>query len=261
MWIAYVVTSEDRISDGTFQKFLESITNQSEPVRIVLGLRGCSLPLELSSHIWKSVNLPLKISLSKARNELLSAYRPNDLDWVCFPDDDCWYPEGLLPRVKTMSSKMDFMLGVIDTGQKTFPEIPSPQLPLKIDLQVALRHTASAALFVAGKMMQDFTFDERLGLGAKVGSAEDLDLALNLIVRGCQGSYSTDIRVLHPYKPQRVNEYFEGSVAVLSKYFGKIPHARFSATRRIINGFVMSFGGRLPFAQAWRSLSFVTKEW
>lgn len=261
MWIAYVVTSQDRILDGSFQKFVESIKGQSESVKIVLGLRDCSLPPELAPQIWQTVRLPFRISLSKARNELLSIYRPAEADWVCFPDDDCWYPDELLSRVRSMSDNLDFMLGVIDTGQKTFPEIPSAMSPATVDLQVALKHTASAALFISGKKMNDFVFDERLGLGANVGSAEDLDLVLYLIVMGCQGNYSTDIRVLHPYKPQRVSEYFEGSVAVLSKYFGRIPLARFSAARRIIRGFIMAFGGRLPFAQAWRSLEFVTKKW
>lgn len=261
MWIAYVVTSEDRIVDGSFEKFLNSVTLQEEDLRIVVGLRGCSLPEKLSKKVTLSIALPLQTSLSKARNELIYAYPygPNDL--VCFPDDDCWYPKGLLEKIEGYVSSADFILGVIDTGQKELPPPRDSWQSVSVKLDVALKHSASAALFVSGNKMKDFKFDQRLGLGAKVGSAEDLDLVLFLIRESAVGFYFDDLRVFHPYKPQRDGEYFEGSIAALSKYFGKIPLARYSAFRRLIKGLLLAVAGKLPLRQVVNGFSFFRGNW
>jgi hypothetical protein len=261
MWIAYVVTSQDRLLDGSFEKFVNSIQSQFKSVRIVAGLRDCALPDQLRSAIHLEISLPLKISLSKARNALLDAYAPTENDWVCFPDDDCWYPSNLLSTVVRQAHEKDFILGVIDTGKKNLPSLPNPEPLGTMNLQDALKHTASAALFIDGKSFRNFRFDERLGLGAKVGSAEDLDLVLFLLQQGCQGVYSTDIRVLHPYKPQRETEYFEGSIAVLSKYFGKIPFCRYSAGRRMAKGILLVLKRKLPVSQLLKGISYASKKW
>jgi len=139
---------------------------------------------------------------------LLACRPPVAHEWICFPDDDCWFPDDLLSLVSSCSKNLDYILGVIDTGHRSFPNNDGSGIPVEIGLQVALQNTASAALFISGECVNNFTFDERLGLGAKVGSAEDLDLVLHLIQGGFLGGYSTNVRVGHPYKPQRDREYF-----------------------------------------------------
>lgn len=261
MWNAYVVTSADRILDGSFEKFLESVLRQSAQVRVIVGLRGCDLPLETVRKVHATVRLPFNTSLSKARNELLAAYPSANNEWVCFPDDDCWYPEGLLNEIDSAKNSLDFLIGVIDTGQKVFPNNEDPRNGIEVDLQLALRVTASAALFVSGEKIQHFRFDERLGLGAKVGSAEDLDLVLFLLQQGNKGIYTQDLRVGHPYKPQRDGQYFEGSIAALSKFYGCIPMARYSALRRTIRGIILATLGKLPLKQALRGFFYLIKKW
>jgi len=261
MWTAYVVTSADRIFDGSFKKFLESILEQSVGVRVIVGLRGCDLPVELVSKVHATVHLPFKTSLSKARNELLAAYPCAKKEWVCFPDDDCWYPEGLLNEIDAAKNSFDFCLGVIDTGHKVLPSRQGLENGSEVNLQLALRVTASAALFVSGESIQQFRFDERLGLGAKVGSAEDLDLVLTLLRQGNKGIFTQDLRVCHPHKPQRAGEYFEGSIAALSKFYGFIPMARYSALRRTIKGLILATLGKLQVKQALRGVSYLIKKW
>lgn len=261
MWIAYVVTSEDRILDGSFEKLMNSVADQSVSTRIIVGLRDCALPLKFSSSVEATVALPFRTSLSQARNALIASHPPVEDEWVCFPDDDCWYPPGLLNKVEEARECQDFLLGVIDTGQKRFAEGGSKLSSAHINLQVALRRTASAALFVSGKKMNEFTFDERLGLGSVVGSAEDLDLVLFLLRQGSSGLFNSGIRVRHPFKPQRDGEYFEGSIAVLSKYYGQIPLARYSATRRAIKGLAFGLVGKLPQKQALKGFLYLLKKW
>jgi hypothetical protein len=261
MWTAYVVTSQDRINDKSLEKFLQSILKEDNQVDIVLGLRDCFLPDSVKDKITSAVSLPFRVSLAKARNELLSAHPPSDENWVCFPDDDCWYPNNLLAEVESASKGNDFVLGVIDTGEKNYDLEQLSKQPTHITLQVALKQTASAALFISGRSLRDFRFDERLGLGAKVGSAEDLDLVLNLLHKQCRGVFTSSLRVGHPYKPQRKGEYFEGSIAVLSKYFGKLPRARYSAVRRLINGLLLVARGKVQMKQIARGLKYVLGVW
>ena len=256
-----MITSKDRINDGSFEKLIASINLQSRPIKIIIGLRDCSIPIEISDKVSATIMLPLKISLSAARNQVIASHPPQIDDWVCFPDDDCWYPEDLLSRVESAAKGMDYVLGVIDTGQKDFKQQPGSTGMAHIGLQNALKNSASAALFIKGSKFGRFLFDERLGLGAEVGSAEDLDLVLHLINTKCVGGFSTDIRVSHPYKPQRDNEYFEGSIAALSKFFGKIQWARLSAFRRVVKGLALASIGRLPIGQAWRGVRYFVNKW
>jgi len=261
MWIAYVVTSQDRLEDGSFNKLIKSLESQSCPVRIIVGLRGCALPPEYAGKIHSSITLPFRISLSSARNRLL-AHEPSNLgDWICFPDDDCWYPKDLLLKVNSELKNFDFLVGVIDTGQKKIHKFFKSEPYVKIGLQEALKHTASAALFLDAEAMRGFVFDERLGLGAQVGSAEDLDLTLYLLSKGSRGLFSKDILVKHPFKPNRERDYFEGSIAALSKYYRSIRFARFSAFRRTIKGILLFASGKLSSSQLKRTFFYLLNRW
>lgn len=238
-WVGYTVTSLDRIQDGSFSRMIASLN--LDPSSVCVGIRGGTqhdLPLSFD----KVLELPLKISLSEARNLLMSRFQLTGDEIVFFPDDDCWLGENTLSNVKKILADADFAIGVIDTDGSENSEIRGGS---KIDLSVALEVSASAAIFCKSNVLEQFRFDEKLGLGAQIGSAEDLDLVLYMLKRGAKGTFDKSIRIGHP-KKARGMEYFPGSIAVLRKYSNVWPRAWAFMIRRLAHGVLYAAQGKLP---------------
>lgn len=123
---------------------------------------------------------------------------------VGFPDDDCLYPSGLLARVDAAFAA-DPALDVL-TGAAASPEgglssgrwrpdggpiTPANAWTSVIEFNLFLRR--ETALTLGG-------FDERLGPGTPLGSAEGNDLVLRAIGAGSKAVYDPDLRVAHPDK-------------------------------------------------------------
>jgi len=211
------------------------------PSSICVGIRGGTLH-DLPLTFDKVLELPLKISLSEARNRLMKQFPITGSEVVFFPDDDCWLGENTLSKVQRILENSDFAIGVVDTDGNENSEIIGGA---NIDLSVALEVSASAAIFCKSKSLEQFRFDERLGLGAQIGSAEDLDLVLYLLSQGAQGVFDESIRIGHP-KKSRGMEYFPGSIAVLRKYSGVWPRTWAYMIRRLAHGVVFAIQGKLP---------------
>ena len=123
---------------------------------------------------------------------------------VGFPDDDCLYPPGLLDRVAA-AFEADAALGVL-TGPA---ESPAGGLgsgrwrdsagPIDtanawtsvIEFNLWLRRPLALAL--GG-------FDEAMGPGTPLGSAEGNDLVLRAVAAGHAARYEPGLRVIHPDK-------------------------------------------------------------
>jgi hypothetical protein len=133
------------------------------------------------------------------------------------------------------------LVGVVDTEGTEDLQTPGSSV---LSLQKSLEVAASAALFCKGSALAQFKFDEKLGLGTKIGSAEDLDLVLDMLSRGLKGIHSLEVRIGHP-KKNRSMEYFPGSVAVLRKYSRHWPSAWILIIRRLVHGLLFMFQGKL----------------
>jgi hypothetical protein len=238
-WLAYTVTSLDRIQDGSFSRMIGSLN--LNPRSICVGIRGGTLN-DLPLTFDKVLELPLKISLSEARNRLMKQFQITGSEVVFFPDDDCWLGENTLSKVQKILADSDFAIGVVDTDGNENSEILGGS---NIDLSVALEVSASAAIFCRSKVLEQFRFDERLGLGTQIGSAEDLDLVLYMLSKGAKGKFDKSIRIGHP-KKGRGMEYFPGSIAVLRKYSDVWPRAWAFMIRRLAHGVVYTIQGKLP---------------
>ncbi len=123
---------------------------------------------------------------------------------VAFPDDDCVLPAGVLDAVDAAFSH-DIRLQVL-TGPAASPEgglgsgrwrqdaggITDENVWTSvIEFNLFLRR--GAALALGG-------FDERLGPGTPLGSAEGNDLVLRAIRAGQKAVYDPDLRIIHPDK-------------------------------------------------------------
>jgi glycosyltransferase involved in cell wall biosynthesis len=141
--------------------------------------------------------------LSRARNLGLK-YVSGDV--LVFPDDDCWYPAGLLEQVASFfanNPEMDILTGrTTDVGGKTVLGRFGDK-PLPLDRVSLWAHAPSATTFVRRENAQEAQvtwFDEDLGVGAGTawGAGEETDYLLQLWKRGALIYYDPDLMVFHP---------------------------------------------------------------
>lgn len=125
-------------------------------------------------------------------------------DIVGFPDDDCLLPHGVLAQVAEAFAAEDGL--AVLTGPAASPEgglgsgrwreeagpiTPANVWTSVIEFNLFLRRPAALAL--GG-------FDERLGPGTPLGSAEGNDLVLRAIAAGHATRYDPALRIVHPDK-------------------------------------------------------------
>jgi glycosyltransferase involved in cell wall biosynthesis len=138
--------------------------------------------------------------LSRARNAALGHLRG---EFVAFPDDDCWYPQGLLQSVARGLEKhpeWDGLTGVL--ADPAYPEGFSwfHKTGGTIDFSNLWCRSTSVTIFLRRTVVEKVgEFDENLGRGARTGltSAEESDYLIRALLQGCSIFYSPDLRVFH----------------------------------------------------------------
>jgi glycosyltransferase involved in cell wall biosynthesis len=138
--------------------------------------------------------------LSRARNIGLAQCQGT---YLAFPDDDCWYPEGLVAQIIALfraSPDVDLHTGrTLDAaGRESLGQfLPHDASISKENVWLAgnsnsLFVRTAAARRIAG-------FDESLGVGAasKFKSGEETDFILRLLAGGAKGRFHHDLFVHH----------------------------------------------------------------
>lgn len=166
---------------------------------------------------------------SHARNLGIAAAQGEIL---AFPDDDCLYPDALLPRVDqhlTAVPTLGLLTGparapggALGSGRWTMqagtPDYKSIWTSI-IEFNMFFNRAALPPLLY---------FDEELGVGARFGSGEGVDLAIRLKRAGAELFYDFDLYVIHPDKAlspvavQRAFIYGMGFGRVLRKHIDVI---------------------------------------
>ena len=124
-------------------------------------------------------------------------------DIIGFPDDDCWYPEGVLARISDFfatSQEWDGIIGhtVDAAGNTTLPWSDragrlSPAMSWRRSVTYVYFLRRHAALAVGG-------FDETLGPGAGTpwGAGDDNDFMLRALKTGARVYFDPHLAVHHP---------------------------------------------------------------
>ncbi|NKC32146.1 glycosyltransferase family 2 protein [Falsiroseomonas selenitidurans] len=171
------------------------IVDQNEDGRLVPLLAPYQAPLQLT-HLRSSIaraNHARNLGLRQARGALVS-----------FPDDDCLYPPGLLDQVEAAFAADPALM--ILTGPAANPEgglgsgrwreeggpiTQENAWTSVIEFNLWLRRPLALAL--GG-------YDEAMGPGTSLGSAEGNDLVLRAVTVGHKAVYDPALRVIHPDK-------------------------------------------------------------
>jgi glycosyltransferase involved in cell wall biosynthesis len=152
---------------------------------------------------------------------------------LAFPDDDCLYPDALLPRVDQhfiaapalglLTGPARAPGGALGSGRwATHSGVPDYRNIWTSIIEFNM-------FFHRATLPPALRFDEELGVGARFGSAEGVDLAIRLKRAGALLFYDFDLYVIHPDKAltplavQRAHIYGTGFGRVLRKHMEVIP--------------------------------------
>jgi glycosyltransferase involved in cell wall biosynthesis len=226
-FLLVTVTDPSAPSRAHLNALLGSLEQQSAEIELVLVMRGGGRPPESPAAKIRihPLERPPVIGLSRARNGALAYARAQGLldavDVVAFPDDDCRYPDYLLARVASLiDAETEIVTGPYGPAADEVDHRRYPRRDMPLSPGLVMRAvSASTAFFAARVVTAVGDFDERLGLGARYGAAEDSDYVLRALRFGVNGAYRpVQVFVEHPYKPNRPSQYYTGNVVVLAKH-------------------------------------------
>jgi glycosyltransferase involved in cell wall biosynthesis len=123
---------------------------------------------------------------------------------ITFPDDDCHYSPGFLPRI--LERLRDPEVDAIEVCVEHFNK-PNLQ-PGRITRENLFDRCVEAGLFARRERFGDVRFDERMGIGCETpwNSDEGPDMLLRLLARGIRIEFHPDLCVHHPDPRQQLDE-------------------------------------------------------
>jgi len=194
-----------------------------------------------------------RVSLSSARNRLLElAERHRAITGDCvvgFPDDDCWYPPGLLPRLARLFRReagLDMLACRVSLTPAAWDLGASEPTPAHAHQIV--RGASSNSMFFRGALATALgPFDPHLGLGTANGGGEDTDYALRGFLRANRAVFVDAPMVGHrPSDLASVARYYRGAAIVLGRYALRSPALSFEFARKLAVGACLTVRLRLP---------------
>jgi glycosyltransferase involved in cell wall biosynthesis len=170
------------------------VVDQNEDDRLAGILRPSPRPFPI-------VHLRSEPGLSRARNVGLASVTGAIIG---FPDDDCWYPKGLLARVITEFESqpwLDGLTGRSEDGQGQPSGGCFSRCRGGVDFNNVWKRGISYTIFLRSSVCAAVGgFDEELGLGARTrfGSGEETDYLIRAVKSGFRIQYLPDLVVCHP---------------------------------------------------------------
>lgn len=195
-----VVATVDRVQE--LGRFLDSVAAQRYPrVRLIVVDQNPDdrVSAVLDGRELEILRLRSGKGLSRARNEALLHV---EADIVAFPDDDCVYPSGLLPRVAERFAEhpaLDGLTGRAEdaTGRASASWETDPAVLTDRNLW---NRAISFTIFLRREAVERVgAFDERLGLGSGEpwSSGEEIDYLVRAVRTGSRIEYDPTLVVLH----------------------------------------------------------------
>jgi glycosyltransferase involved in cell wall biosynthesis len=229
------------------------VVDQNGDDRLAPILKESNLPFPI-------LHLRSEVGLSRARNVGL-AFASGDI--IAFPDDDCWYPDGLLkwivselqsqPSVDGLTGRSED--GLIRSSGGTFSRHKG-----RVDIRNVWQKGVSYTIFLRSAVCAAVgPFDEELGVGARsrFGSGEETDYLIRTAKLGFNVQYLPDLIVFHPNSRlydrnhrAKAFRYGMGMGRVLSKHRYTFTH-NFCTILRPLGGALLSLLSLRPRKAAY----------
>ena len=162
------------------------IVDQSDEINEEIALRDDRI-------IYKHIN---EKGLSLARNIGLKMASG---DIVGLMDDDAVYEKSALmivSKIFNQGNNIGFVSGqIIDFRNESVKSDKSHKVLSQINF---FKYCISPAMFLRTAAIKGLLFDEELGVGRYLGSAEESDFVLQIMYRNSKGVYVPEIHVHHP---------------------------------------------------------------
>jgi len=208
------------------------------------------------------LSIPTRVSLAGARNAMLRLAQAQGLlqsaDWVAFPDDDAWYPPGLVDEVSDVfQSHPGVSMVTCRYGNEPISSLMRVGFMLESRPDALVRVLSSNTLFVRRSAVEavGVYFDERLGLGAPINGGEDLDYGLRVLAQGGRVALDPSRRVGHrDAMTWTRSAYYEGSLCALARAATTSAQLRPSYRRKLWVGMALVLCGELSVFRMWSAL-------
>lgn len=255
-------------------RLLSSVSQQAQDddVRVIhyvllqrAGPQAAELNTDWVRHDVRFLQLPGRVSLSRARNLMLNQVEKdgllNSALWVAFPDDDAWYPPGLVRRMTTL------FFSAPHVGMATCQYSSAPQAIADTPNSGAfealtssgefVRTVSSNTLFLRADIARSVGyFDERLGVGAPINGGEDLDFALRAFTIN-PGKTLISRWALVGHRDRQVwvrSTYFGGGLFALARAARSDIRLWWSFARKVLVGLFLFAKGELKPQQLMSSI-------
>lgn len=204
-----------------------------------------------TSYSLKTLKVNNIISLSKARNILISEAGEldlfNNLDFVSFPDDDCWYPDLFWANFVNLEKKEKFELFYTQFSSQPMNSIFDSN---KHNTSALVRNASSNTTFYKLNVFKRIgVFDEDFGVGAKNNGGEDSDFAIRALLLS-KKTYYFNLPVIghRDPLPEFRYKYFQGSFGILNKYKLKSFPLLLNFIRKLMVGSIFYFQGKIKLS-------------
>jgi hypothetical protein len=165
---------------------------------------------------------------SRARNIGLKKIKKDvkDNDYICFPDDDCYYAKNFQKEfLKNLEKSIDLIFGDIRD--------PDDKLRMgttvinKKNLKLNFPSINCPSFFIRYKLIKNLFFDENYGPGTLVPAVEETEFLYRISKKhnrvNCK--YDSNLKIFHPYKilnGQKLKDYSFAQGVFLRKIFNPI---------------------------------------
>jgi hypothetical protein len=259
-----ITTTRAKDTDGEhIAKLLQSVRKAAGEVDglaelhhsiLFQGCDGAPPSIKSSANIdFSSYSTPELLSLSAARNvvlrKLLTAGTFDDNSIVCFPDDDCWYPDITLRTIAQcflVGGGLDFWFCRYGSTASPLKEVGP--VGKEASARDIICNASSNTVFFRGSVINQVRyFDEQLGLGAPNSGGEDLDYALAAFRYSRKAVYVNCMAIGHRDKDRFLrHKYYRGSLIAIAKHSLVIGGLMPELLRKLAIGCYLVVTGKMP---------------
>lgn len=258
------------------QRMLDSVTRTARsrpdlPITLLLLLQDVPsdmTPLRAFPDFVDVSRVPNRLSLSAARNILLKRAANRGLigpdTVVGFPDDDCWYPDGVLQRVAREFERVPQLdLWFCRYASRPVVADEAHHSARRARTCDVVRQASSNTMFVRGRVVRSgMMFDEELGVGTPAGSAEDTEFALRVHLLRRQTRYADQALIGHRDKNSAVRaKYYQGGLVAIARHARQQHRVAGELCRKIGVGAWLTLRGDLSFTNYRGALLAGAKAW